>query len=408
MSDEHLSKLIDLLENDEIINLLEVVDKSDFTRILQLTKTIDREQLWEILKYNKDFAGSIMSNDFISLKKTDKIIEVIKKIKKQTEYSSRDNFYYVIDSKERLLGQVSLRSIFFAKKNETVESILDKIPVRIDSFDDKEEVSNTFKKFGISEAPVVNTSNKIVGVIYYDEIFDVAAEEAHEDFQKIMAIDPFKESYLEAPIKKIVKSRILWLIILLFSATLSQVVIQSLQNVIANSDIRKYFFANAIGSLPVLYAIDSLIPLISGTAGNTGSQSSTTIIRGIAMEHIEESDTFKVIWKEFKIAVYIGGLLIIFNAIRMPIYDLIFNGVKDHNWTLHKYDLLIILAISLSLFFTVCIAQIIGVSLPILIRKFKKDPSVMSAPLITTFIDAFCNGITYAFCIAIFYFIGTR
>ena len=404
-SDEQLFNILDNLENDEIINLLERVNSKNFKRILNLTDAIDRKKINQLLQYNKNFAGSIMSNDYLSFKRNDLIKDVILKIKNQNKYSNRDNFYYVVNSENKLIGQISLRAIFFAKSNKTVKEIISKVPVDIKAIEDKEEVSIIFKKYDLNEAPVVDNNGHLVGVIYFDEIYDVASEEAREDFQKIMAIDPFTESYLKAKPKKIIKSRVTWLLILLFSATLSQVVIQLLQNTIASSEITHFFVIGGQG-LIVLYIIDSLIPLISGTAGNTGSQSSTSVIRGIAMGHIETKDYKKLLFREFKISIGIALSLIFLNAIRMIIYDVVYNQVKFSNPNIFQYDWLIIIAISLSLFFSVCISQVVGITLPVVIRKFKKDPSVMSAPLITTLVDALCNGITYSLCIGIFVLFG--
>ena len=405
-NDKQVTIWLDTIENDEIINIIEKSSSNLTKRILRLSDKIDRKQISKILSFKDDFAGSIMSNDFLLFSLDQKISSVIAEIKEQSKYSKRDQFYYVSDNKGVIVGQLNIRQLFFTDINKKVSDIIKKIPVMVNEWDDKEDVSNQFRKFNLVECPVIDKNNVLVGVIYFDEIFDVAAEEAQEDIQKLAAIDPFKESYIDASVKKIVKSRFWWLVLLLISATISQIVIQSLQTVI-NGGLGHYFYASG-SAIIALITIDALIPLISGTSGNAGSQASTSVIRSLALGEITYKDYKKVIKKEVKVASIIGGMLVIANFIRMLIYYPLYNlATGAHQFTIKSFQWKISIGISISLFFTVVISKFLGAALPLILRKFKKDPSIMSSPLLTTLVDALCNGITYSICIVVFIVLAT-
>ena len=396
-----LYEILNNLENDEIINIIEEANTELIKRILNIVDIDDRKQLLNILKFNDDLAGSIMSNDFLALKMNYTIEEAINMVVLHSKYSKRDQFYYVINNNNELLHQISLRRLFFEKnKNIRISEIIEKIPVTFLVWDDQEQVANNFKKFNLVEAPVIDKKNILLGVIYFDEILDVLQEEIEEDFQKMVGIDPFEESYASAKTNKIVGSRIYWLLLLMFSATISQIVIMNFQNIF------NHLFVKYTNQLIILFIIDSMIPLISGTSGNAGSQAGTSVIRALATKDISSKSAFFVFKKELIVSCKIGILLCIANFFRMLIFQAIYNKIIGKGFVLFNYDWKICIAITLSLFLTIVISKCLGGILPIFVRKFKKDPSIMASPLLTTMIDAFCNAITYSLCILIFSLTG--
>ena len=343
-----------------------------------------------------------MSREFLLVRNTLTVGQILKILRKNRLKFKNENYVYVQDENSIMQNQILIRDLFFEKSTTVISNLCKEKPIDFSEKDDVEDVFINFKKYNLIEAPIIDDEKKMVGVISYDQIYKISVEEFTEDFQRIAGIEPLKENYLNTSIKKIVSSRIVWLFILMISATFSQIVIQSMQSVIG-SKFSALFSASA-GNLVALFAIDSLIPVISGSAGNAGTQSSTTMIRSLALGHITQHDYTRVFLKELRIAFIIGLMLSFFNFFRMFIYDVIYNSVAHHGQgpIINNYDWYIMIAFFFAINFTIVISKIVGTSIPLFIHKIGKDPSVMSSPLLTTMIDAICNGATYALCILTF------
>ena len=234
---------------------------------------------------------------------------------------------------------------------------MDEDVIYVHTGDDQETVAGIFKKYGFLALPVVDKENRLTGIITFDDIIDVIDQETTEDFQKMAAMSPSEERYLDASIFSLAKHRIIWLMVLMISATLTGGIIRKFEDV-----------------LQTVVVLTAFIPMLMDTGGNSGSQSSTLIIRGLALGEIELKDVGKVMWKEFRISIVVGIVLAIVNFFRIYIFD--------------DVGILVSFTVSFTLFITVIISKVIGGILPMLAKKVNIDPAIMAGPLITTIVDA--------------------
>ncbi|MBM7582599.1 magnesium transporter [Caldicoprobacter guelmensis] len=361
-----ISMMIDENELSEIVNDLFFDDKIDFLeempanvvkRILRNTSEAERKLINQFLQYPENSAGSLMTIEFVDLKKEMTVAEALDKIRRVGR--DREIIYtcYVTDARRKLEGIVSLKDLVLASPDTKVEDIMKKDVIYVDTYDDQEEVAEVFKKYDLLAVPVVDQEKRLVGIITIDDIVDVIEEETTEDIQRMAAIQPTEEEYLDATPFMIARKRLLWLLILMISATVSGYI------------IRKYEVA-----LEAVVALAAFIPMLMDTAGNAGSQSSTTVIRSLVLGELEFRDILKVIWKEMQIGTLAGLALALINFLRV--------------YFIEGYSFSIAITISLTLVFVVIIAKIIGGVLPMIADKVGVDPTVMASPLITTIADA--------------------
>ena len=261
-------------------------------RILKHADPDTRKSINEILKYPEDSAGSLMTTEFLDLKRTMTMEDAFKRIRRQGEDMETINVCYVRDEQRHLLGIVSIRTLLLADEDATVEEVMDPNVVSVNTLDDREEVAQMFSKYDFIAMPVVDKENRLVGIITVDDAIDVMEEEVTEDIEKMAAMLPSEHPYLHLSPFEIWKNRIPWLLLLMVSATMTGIVITR--------------FENALDVLPCLTAF---IPMLMDTGGNCGSQACVTIIRGISMNEIEFKDVFKVVWKEIRVAVMCGIVL---------------------------------------------------------------------------------------------------
>ena len=366
LSDTELKQVFDELFMDDTVDIIEEMPANVTKRILKQTTAEKRKMINQLLAYPEDSAGSIMTTEFIDLKKTmtvDDAIDRIRKIGKDTETIGT---CYVIGLHRKLLGIITIRDLLLNPKDAVLADIMDENVISATTLQDKEEVANLFEKYDFITIPVVDTENRLVGIVTVDDAIDVLQEEATEDIEKMAAILPSDKSYFKTTVWDTFKSRIPWLLLLMISATFTGAIISSFEE-----------------KLTILPALITFIPMLMNTAGNGGSQSSVTVIRALSLGDIEWRDIFKVVWKETRVAVVCSIVLSVVNFIKMILVDhLIFN-----TFDAGKY-LAEILVVSITLFFTVFIAKIIGSILPMLAKKLKLDPAVMASPFITTIVDA--------------------
>lgn len=367
LTDKELKSVLDELFMDDTVDLIEEMPSNVVKRILKSVNKEDRNTINELLKYPDDSAGSIMTTEFIDLKvnmTVDKAFEKIKKIglKKETVYTC-----YVLDVRREVIGIVDIKDLLLADRDILIKDIMETNVISVNTLDDKEEVAKQFDKYDVMALPVVDKENRLVGIVTVDDAIDVLQEENTEDFELMAAMTPTEDSYFKTSVFSHAKNRILWLLILMLSSAITGAIITH--------------YENAFATIPILV---SFIPMIMGTGGNCGSQSSTLIIRGMAIDEINLKDFAKAIWKELRVSFLVGAVLALVNGIRIMI---------QYN------DLMLAVVLGLTLICTVILAKLLGCILPMLAKKLKLDPAIMASPLITTIVDT-CSILIY-FAIAV-------
>jgi len=362
LTDKELKQVIDELFMDDTVDLVEEMPSNVVKRILKSVNKEDRETINELLKYPSDSAGSIMTTEFIDLKvnmTVEKAFEKIKKIglDKETIYTC-----YVLDIKREIIGIVTVKDLLLAERDVLIKDIMDTNVITVNTLEDKEEVTRIFDKYDIMALPVVDKEDRLVGIITVDDAIDVLQEETTEDFELMAAMTPTEDTYFKTSVFSHAKNRIIWLLILMLSATITGAILTH--------------YEEAFATVPLLV---SFIPMIMGTGGNCGSQSSTLIIRGMAMDEIGLKDFVRAIWKEIRVALLVGVILAIFNGIRVII---------------QYQDIKLAIVLGLTLIGTVALAKTLGCALPMLAKKLKLDPAIMASPLITTIVDT-CSILIY-------------
>ncbi len=366
LSDSELKTVFDELFMDDTVDILEEMPSNVAKRILRQTTPEKRKMINELLAYPDDSAGSIMTTEYIDLKRTMTLDEAIEKIRSVGLQSETVNTCYVLSIHRRLLGIITLKDLILHPKDTLVQDIMDQNIISANTLADKEEVANLFEKYDIVELPVVDKENRLVGIVTVDDAIDVLQEEATEDIEKMAAILPSDKSYFKTSVFSTFKSRIPWLLLLMISATFTGAIISSFEN-----------------KLTVLPALITFIPMLMNTAGNGGSQSSVTVIRALSLGDIEWRDIFKVVWKETRVAIVCSFVLSFVNFLKMVLIDHLVFNTFDANIYIAE-----ITVVSVTLFFTVLIAKVIGAILPMLAKKLNLDPAVMASPFITTIVDA--------------------
>jgi len=356
-SDAELKAVVDELYVDDAVDIVEEMPANVVKRVLKQADPELRKMINEILKYPEDSAGSIMTTEYLSLRPQMTVEEAIKRIRRTCVDKETIYTCYVTDQNRTLIGMLSLKDLLVADDDDIVENIMETNVICVETHTDQEEVAQSLSKYNFMALPVVDKETRLVGIVTFDDAIDVIEEETTEDIEMMAAITPTDKPYLKTSVFEIWKKRIPWLLLLMISATFTTLIISS--------------FESALAAQLVL---TSFIPMIMGTGGNSGSQSSVTIIRGLSLDEIEFRDILKVIWKETRVAILCGLTLAVANFFKL----ILFEGV----------EVAISLTISLTLLITVLVAKIIGSSLPMLAKKIGFDPAVMASPLITTMVDA--------------------
>ncbi len=357
ISDKEVGNIIEDLFVDDAVDMIEEMPAIIVKRVLKNARPETRELINRILKYPENSAGSIMTVEYIALKKNMTVEEAIDYIRRNAVDKETIYDCFVTDSTRVLQGVVSFRSIILSGSRTLIGDIMEKNIISATTTDDREDVVDAFSKYDLISMPVVDKENRLVGIITVDDAVDVMEEEATEDFEKMAGMLPSEKPYLSTGVFKLASNRIPWLLFLMVSSMLT------------GGILAKY--ENAIAVLPVLV---TFIPMLTDTGGNAGSQSSTMIIRGMAVGDIEITDIFKVLWKELRVAIICGVALAAVNCLRLALFN--------------TGDFSVIMTITFSLIATVITAKTIGGLLPIAANALKLDPAIMAAPLITTIVDA--------------------
>ena len=363
-SDKELKEVLDDMFLDDAVDIIEEMPANVVKRILKNSAPEDRKQINELLEYPEDSAGSIMTTEYVSLSASMTIENAFDKIRrtgvnKETVYTC-----YVTDRKRKLVGVVTVRDMLLSEKQELIAHIMDTNFVCAETLEDKEQVALKFSKYDSLALPVVDKEGCLVGIVTVDDAVDVIQEEATEDIQKMAAMLPTEKPYLKQSVWSIWVARIPWLLLLMISATFTSMVLSGYESNLAS-----------IGGA-VLYAF---IPMLMGTAGNAGGQTSVTIIRALALNEVQFKDIFKVILKELLASLLLGLTVSIVCFFKVYFIDSLYTS---------DIDLKIALIISAVLLITIVMAKFVGCMLPLIAKKCKLDPAVVASPFMTTIVDA--------------------
>ena len=365
-SDTELREVMDELFMDDTVDIIDEMPATVAKRILRQTDAKTRKMINQLLAYPDDSAGSIMTTEYVDLKKSMTVDEAFDRIREVGLDTETIYTCYVIDASRHLLGMVTVKDLLLSAKTCALSDIMDENIIFANTLDDKEEVAGQFEKYDLMALPVVDKENRLVGIVTVDDAIDVIQEEATEDIEKMAAILPSDKTYFRTGIFATFKSRIPWLMLLMISATFTGAIISSFEE-----------------KLTIFPALIAFIPMLMDTGGNSGSQSSVTIIRGISLGDIEFRDIFRVIWKEVRVALCCSTALAAVNFIKLWLVDYLLFHTFDAGKQISE-----IAVVCITLFFTVIVAKLIGCVLPILAKKIGFDPAVMARPFITTIVDA--------------------
>ena len=360
-TEKELRELLDDLYMDDTVDLLEELPAKLVTRILDTVSQSERNMINLLLNYPDDSAGSIMTTEYVGLRQSMTVDESMAHIKRTGIHKETIYTCYVTD-KRKLIGIVTAKELMTSDDNAVISDLMETEIISVSTHTDKEEVAQLFRKYDLLAIPVLDAEGLMVGIVTFDDAMDVMVEEATEDITKMAAMSPSEQSYFETSVFSHAKHRIAWLLVLMFSATLTGTIITK--------------YEDAFAAIPLLV---SFIPMLMDTGGNCGSQSSTLIIRGIALNEIQFRDIFRVMFKEFRVSIIVGVVLALANGVRILIM---------------YHDVSLALVIGLSLSVTIVISKLIGCMLPLLAKKVNLDPAIMAAPLITTMVDT-CSILVY-------------
>lgn len=355
MDDVELRGVIDELAMDDAVDMLEELPASVVKRVLQTCDMQYRDSINRFLSYPEDSAGSLMTIELVDLKSGMTVEEAFSHIRrtgvdKETIYTC-----YVTDKNRVLTGVVTAKDLLLARQDETVGSLMETHLISVNTHDDRERIAHLFEKYDFLSIPVVDNESRLVGIITVDDAIDALQEENTEDFERMAALSPSEGSYLDTTVWQHARRRIVWLLILMLSATLTGGLITH--------------YENAFAAIPLLV---SFIPMLMDTGGNCGSQSSTLVIRGMALNELRTRDIGRIWFKEIRVALLVGGALALINGTRIFI---------------QYRSLPMALTIAISLLFTVCLSKSLGCVLPIVAKACHVDPAIMAAPIITTLVD---------------------
>ena len=373
ISDKEIENIMSDIFIDDAVDFLEEVPASVVKRVLAHTDKQTRETINKFLKYPENCAGSVMTIEMVELHDrldVKQAIETIRKsgVDKETIYTC-----YCIDDKRHLVGTLPLRRLLLSEEDVKIKDIMadDEQLVFVTTMDDQENVAALAKKYDLLSVPVVDNEKRLVGIITIDDIVDIIEEEATEDFEKMALLMPSEGEYLKTGVLTLAKNRLVWLLVLMVSATFTGQIIEGFEN-----------------KLALVAGLTACIPMLMDTGGNSGNQVSTLIIRGLALGDITIKDYFKVLWKEIRVSLICGITLGIVNFFRMIALRYILHTEASNS---------VILVVCLSIIFTVMVAKTIGCTLPIIAKQLKLDPALMAGPMITTILDAISLLIYFSF-----------
>lgn len=370
LTDSELEEVMDEMYVDDTVDVLEEMPANVVDRLLMATDEETRQKINALLQYPEDSAGSIMNVEYISLRREMTVADAILKIR-QVGINKETIYTCYVTEKKKLIGIVDVKDLLTAGESRLIEEIMDENVLYARTLDDQEYVANMINKYGLVAIPIIDHEDCLVGIVTVDDAMLVLQDETTEDISIMAGVSPSEDSYFGTSVFQHAKSRTPWLLIMMLSAAVTGQILG--------------YYENAMAAMPVLI---TFIPMLMGTGGNCGSQSSTLIIRGLAVGEIEFRDILKVIFKEARIAIIVGLLLSVVNGIRIYI--------------MYGQDIKLALALGLTMIGVVLMAKCIGCILPLTAKKLGLDPAIMAAPLITTILDT-CTILVYFNIVTAFY-----
>ena len=364
-SDAELKSVFDEMFLDDTVDVIEEMPASVVSRIINQSDPETRKLINQLLKYPEDSAGSVMTVEYVSLKKNWTVKECFDCIRKQAVDKETIYTCYVTDETRRLLGVVSVKTLLLNDYDIVLETIMETDVISADTYADQEYVASLFSKYDLTAVPIVDQEDRIVGIITVDDALDVIEEETTEDFEKMAAIRPSDRPYLEQSVWQIWLNRVPWLLILMISATFTGLILNSYEAKLA-----------AIST-----CLFACVPMLMDTGGNAGSQASVTVIRSLAIGDLAPKDVFKVMWKEFRVSILLGAVLATACFAKLQLIDRLL-------FRFEGYDVVTSLVVALAMFITIVLAKFVGCLLPLFAKKIKLDPAVVASPFITTIVDA--------------------
>ena len=363
-SDSELREVLDELYVDDAVDIVEEMPANVVRRILSQADPQMRKEINEILRYPEHSAGSIMTTEYVSLRPGMTVEESILRIRRTGV--DKETIYTCYVTRDRtLVGLVTVKDLLLAQDDDMlIEDMMETNVISVNTLTDQEEVAQMFSQYNFLALPVVDTENRMVGIVTFDDAMDVMEDEFTEDMEIMAAMTPSDKTYLRSTVFDLFRHRIPWLMLLMVSATFTGMIITG--------------FEDALAAQVVLTAF---IPMLMDTGGNSGSQSSVTIIRALSLDEIEFSDLFRILWKEIRTAVLCGVVLSAACFAKSMLIDRLLMGNTDVTW-------LVALVVCITMALTVLVAKMVGCSLPLLAKKLKLDPAVMASPFITTIVDA--------------------
>ena len=363
-SDSELKAVVDELSADDAVDIIEEMPANVVKRILRQADAETRKQINELLKYPDHSAGSIMTTEFVYLRPSMTVDQAILRIRrtgidKETIYTC-----YVTHDDGKLAGVITIKDILLADEDDIIENLMEENVISVGTLDDQEQVAQMIRNYDFMAVPVVDTENRLVGIVTFDDAVDVMEEETTEDIQKMAAITSSDKPYTKIGVLETWWHRIPWLLLLMISATFTGIIISSFEH-----------------KLEGLIILTAYIPMLMGTGGNAGSQSSVTVIRALSLEEIEFKDILWVIFKECRVSIICGITLAVVNFVKMILID----NMLFQNPAVTP---MVSLVVSITTLVVVVVAKIVGCSLPMIAKKIGVDPAVMASPFITTIVDA--------------------
>ena len=357
VNDKELSTIIDELYFDDKIDFLEEMPANVVKKILSNSTENERKLINQFLKYPEDSAGSLMTIEFVDLKKEAFVSEAMERLRKIAPNKETIYTCYVIDKNRHLEGTISLKDLVLAPADKQIKDIMYGDPIYVNTYNDQEYIADIFKKYDLLAVPVVDKEDRLIGIITIDDIIDVIEQENTEDFYRMAAVERSDEEYINTSVVTLARKRIVWLVFLMVSATFTGFIIRSFE-----------------ATLEAVVVLAVFIPLLMDTGGNAGAQAATIVIRSLVLGEVESKDALRIISKEFRVSLIVGGVLAVLNFLRI--------------YYLERYSLALAFTVSFTLIFTIITAKIIGGILPLVAKKLNADPAIMASPLITTIVDA--------------------
>ena len=376
-SNTELKEVLDELYLDDTVEIVEEMPAGVVKRILRHSDPEMRKSINEILKYPEDSTGSIMTTEFVDLKATMTVEDAFKRIRRTGLDKETINICYVIDERRHLTGLLSIRTLLLADEDDIIGDIMETNIISVQTLDDQETTARALSKYDFLALPVVDTENRLVGIVTVDDAMDVLQEEVTEDIEKMAAMLPSDKPYLKTGTIETFKARTPWLLILMLSATFTGIILTHFES-----------------SLSACAILTAFIPMLSGTGGNSGTQASTAVIRALSLGEVRFSDLLRVLWKEFRVSLCCGTCLAAANFVKMMIVD---------RWLMNNPEVTasVALVVCCTLVGTVLCAKLVGCSLPLLAEKAGFDPAVMASPFISTIVDSISLLIYFQFATAI-------